>query len=738
MPDLTNDKTQSTEQIVNTTCASHCGGTCVLKVHLRDGVIFRIETDEGEEPQLRACLRGRAYRQRVYAPDRLLYPLKRIGKRGEGRFERISWDEALDTVAKEIVRARDTYGAASILYLIMGGDLGNLHNIFQTRKVLFLAGGCTTRWGSPSFQAALYAQSLTYGTTLTDNARDDLPNARLIILWGWNPANTIAGTNTGWYLARAKDAGARIIAIDPRFTDSAGTFADQWVPIRPGTDGAMLLAMAYVMIAENLQDQEFLNTYTIGFDQFKAYVMGKNDGISKTPSWAEAKTGVPAATIENLARLYATVKPAALMAGIAPGRTAYGEQYHRIAITLAAMTGNVGIHGGDAAGWAWSSGFGGYPYKIGMENPYKTGPAIVNPVDAQAASPAKGAPLGYLASRIHICDVPDFILKGKGGGYPSDCKLVAVVNCNFLTSHPNVNRIVHALESDKVEFIFVQEQFMTPTAKFADIVLPTNTYMERNDIANGVGLPFYGYVGKAIESLGESKSHFEIARLLASRLGVEFTDKSEEDLLSEMAGNSGMPDYEQFRSKGVYRINLPEPYVALRKQIADPVKSPFRTPSGKIEIFSQRLSDMDNPQLPPIPEYVETWEGRDDSLAARYPLQLVTTHFKRRANAQFDNIPWLRELESQAVLINSADAQARGVKNGDMVLVFNDRGRMRIIARVTERIIPGVVDVPHGAWFDPDENGVDRGGCANVLTSDTYSPGGALAYNTSLVQIEKA
>ncbi|MFC1980972.1 molybdopterin-dependent oxidoreductase [Chloroflexota bacterium] len=733
------DKTlpHSIEQIVNTTCASHCGGSCILKLHLKDGIITRIETDDGDEPQLRACLRGRAYRQRLYATDRILYPMRRIGDRGDARFERISWDEAITTIAREIIRVRDTYGAASILYLHMGGDLSNLHNSFQMRGVLSLAGGCTTRWGFASFQGALYSQWITYGTNFTDNSRDDLVNSRLIIMWGWNPAATITGVNTNWYLARAKEAGAKIMAVDPRYTDSAATFAHEWIPIRPGTDGAMLLAMAYVTIEENLQDQKFLDTHTIGFDKFKDYVRGIDDGIAKTPLWAESITGVCATSIRNLAYEYATIRPAALMAGIAPGRTAFGEQYHRIAITLAAMTGNIGIHGGDAAGWAWGSVFGGYPYKIG--NPYGIGRGalVVNPVDAQASNPPKGSPYGYLASRVHGCDIADFIQNGKAGGYPADCKLIAVVNCNFVNALPNVNRIVQALKSNKVEFIFIQEQFMTATAKFADIVLPTSTFMERNDMVNGVGSAFYGDVMKAIEPLGECKSHLEIAKLLASHLGVNFSDKTEENLLSEMVVNSEISDYEQFRQKGVYRINLQEPYVAFKKQIEDPVNNPFPTQSGKIEIYSQELADLNRPELPPLPKYINTWESRDDPLVAKYPLQLITTHFKRRTNAQFDNIPWLRELETQAVWINSYDAQGRGISNGDFARVFNDRGQIVIPAKVTERIMPGVVDVPHGAWYDPDENGLDRGGNPNVLINDQYSLGGAFPYNTCLVQVQK-
>jgi len=717
------------EKVVTTTCASHCGGTCVLKVHVRDGVITRIETDDGPEPQLRGCLRGRAYRQRVYAPDRLLYPMKRVGERGEGKFERITWDEALDTVAGELMRVRDTYGPASILYLALAGDLGQLHTPRLTNRLLALAGGYTWTWGLTSFGAGMYVSRACYGTYFTSNTRDDLLNSRLIILWGWDPATIIAGTNTAWYLARAREGGARIVAVDPKYNESAATFAQQWIPIRPGTDAAMLIAMAHVMITENLHDQAFLDTYTVGVDRFKGYVLGVEDGVPKTAAWAEAITGVSAATIEELAREYATTKPAALMAGIAPGRTASGEQYHRAAITLAAMTGNVGIHGADAAGRAWESILGGFPFQM------RADVLARNPVD-DVPPPPKGAPLGYRSSRIHYCEIPDFIMKGKAGGFPADCKLVYVVNCNFVTQFPDINKIVKALKM--VEFIAVQEQFLTPTAEFADILLPTTTFLERNDIALGVGAGYYGFVNKAIEPVGECKSHLEIACELADRMGIpDFGPKVEEEWLREFVKNSDIPDYDKFKQEVVHRVPLSEPCVAFQKQIEDPSHNPFPTPSGKIELYSQQWADLNIPGLPPIAEYIEPWESPNDPLAEKYPLQLITTHFERRTLSQYDNLPWLREVQTQALIINTADAQARGISDGDMVRVFNDRGETILPAKVTERIMPGVVDLPHGAWYHPDEKGIDRGGCANVLCKSAYSPGGAFTYNSCLVQVER-
>lgn len=720
------------DEIITTTCASHCGGSCILRLHVKDGVIVHIETDDADEPQLRACLRGRAYRQRLYDPNRILYPLKRVGERGEGKFVRISWDEAIDTVAREIVRVRDTYGPASILYLPLAGDLGQVHGTGHMARVLAMAGGYTMPWGQPSFHAGIYALRITYGAFSAGNTRDDLLNSRLILLWGWNPAGTVAGVNTNWYLAQAREKGIKIVAIDPRYTDSAATFAHQWIPIRPATDGAMLLAMAYVMLEENLHDRKFLDRYTTGFDKFKDYLLGVSDGVPKTPGWAEQITGVPAETIVSLAREYAATKPSALLSGVAPGRTANGEQYHRIAITLGAMTGNIGLHGGDASARAWES-ITSYPYKVSWG--FIEGLAR-NPVDREGPPRRKGDPWEYKASRVHRCEVPDFIEKGRAGGFRGDCKLIAVVNFSYLNAMPNVNRIATALKSEKLEFLFVLEQVMTPTAKFADIILPTNTYMERDDLVRGAGLPFYGLQRKAVQPLGESKSHNDIATLLAKRLGLtEYGERTDEDWIREMVAVSEIPNYEEFKEKGIYRLEHKEPFVAFKQQIEDPENNPFDTPSGKIEIYSQWLAELNDPELPPLPTYVDAWEGWNDPLRTKYPLQMISTHFKRRANNQFHEIPWLAETETHAVLISGADAEARGIKDGELVRVFNDRGEVLIPARVTERIMPGVVDVPHGAWYQPDEKGIDRGGCPNVLTKDKPSPGGAFAYNSCLVEI---
>jgi len=721
-------KTSSEQRVIATTCTTDCGGRCLLKVHVKDGAITRIETDDGEEPQLRACLRGRAWRQRVYSPDRVRYPLKRVGPRGGGQFERISWDEALDTVATKLKRVKEMYGPAAVFLLCHSGSVGALHSARTVQRLLNMFGGATMTWGAQSFYGSIWASRVTLGSPVSGNTRDDLLNSRLIIMWGWNPANSVWMPLTSWYLAQAREAGTKIVCVDPRHTESAATLASEWIPIRPGSDAAALIAMAYVMVKENLHDQRFLDTYTVGFDRFKDYVLGLEDGTPKTPAWAEPITGVPAATIEKLAREYATAKPAALIAGWAPGRTAMGEQYARAAITLAAMTGNIGIHGGNAGGFE-TIGVG----LIGLELP--TGE---DPWRKVGTGPAGGGQrIGESIGNIHVSRYWDALIRGKAGGYPADIKLLYIVAGNPLVTSPNTRKGVSALQD--VEFIVVHDPFLTETARFADIVLPANTHLERNDLGTWmVGQPYFMATNQVIEPLYESKTDFQICCELAPRLGIShYSDKTEAEWLKEIAqATRDMPDYETLRHEPVHRIALSEPYVAFRSQIAD--HKPFRTPSGKIEIYSQTLADMNNPHIPPIPRYAKTWESGSDPLVSRYPLQLITSHPGRRNHSQFENVPWLAELYVQAVTINSDDARMRGIRDGDMVKVYNDRGTIVIPSRVTQRIMPGVVDIPEGGPYKPDENGVDRGGCCNVLTRDDHSPVGSFSSNSTLVQVEKA
>lgn len=730
-------------KIINTGCCHDCGGRCVLKAHVKGDRIIRLESDTGEEPQLRACMRGRAYRQRVYSPDRLKYPLRRIGEKGEGRFERISWDDALDEVAARLRRVKETYGNSAILLIVGGGNQGMLHGFLPVGLMLQEFGGFTRTWGIASFEGVLYASMATYGTIRTGNSREDLLNSKLIILWGWNPAVTIQDPGTSLMLARAREKGIKIVAVDPRFSDSAATFAHQWIPIRPGTDSAMLIAMAYVILEENLDDRAFIERCTVGIEQYREYLFGSEDGMRKSPEWAEKITGVPSGVIRDLAREYAGNRPAALIAGWAPARASYGEQYSRAANALTAITGNIGVSGGYAAGFmrAYSSRETKYRRVVaGREKkPESTG----NPVE-DGAPPRKYA-LHRLyggtnpsSARIHNTKVFDAILRGREGGYPTDVKMAYVVGANCLNQHPNTNRGVEALRA--LEYMVVHEQFMTPTAKFADIVLPVNTFMERSDIAPPwLGSPYYIYLNKAIDSMYESKSDLDISRELSRRLGISLAmlQLSEDDILQFIAaGQKDISDYSAMKRDGVVKIQLKEPIVSFREQVADPENSPFPTLSGKIEIYCDHLAEMNDPAVPPVPHYMPHAESHDSPMAAKYPLQLLSSHDKKRAHSTWHNVPWCSEIEPHRVWISPADASERGIENESLVDVYNERGRIRIRARVTERIIPGVVEIKQGAWYAPDSEGVDHGGCVNVLTKDEHSPGGAHPLNSALVQIE--
>ncbi|MFC2000834.1 molybdopterin dinucleotide binding domain-containing protein, partial [Chloroflexota bacterium] len=243
-------------------------------------------------------------------------------------------------------------------------------------------------------------------------------------------------------------------------------------------------------------------------------------------------------------------------------------------------------------------------------------------------------------------------------------------------------------------------------------------------------------VNKAVDSLYECKSDLEICEELAARLGISnYNVKTEEELLWEAAGSvQAITDYDEFKRQGIWRAELTE-YVPFKEQIADPENNPFPTASGKIEIYSQGLADLNNPGLPPVPKYFEGWEK---PLIERYPLRLYSVHSITHAKSQFHNTPWLRELEPHMLWINPVDALPKGISDGDSVKVFNDRGQILVTAKVTERIMPGVISMADGAWYNPDESGIDKGGCHNVLTSDEISPGSAFTCNSSLAQVERA
>jgi anaerobic dimethyl sulfoxide reductase subunit A len=530
-------------KIVRTTSAFDCGGRCPLRVHVQNGKIIRVETDDYEikEQQLRACLRCRALRQYVYHPARLKYPLKRDGPKGSGKFKRISWDEALTEIAKKLKEVKEKYGNASIFLATGGGYEAAYHDgMLAMMRLLTQFGGYSTHYGNVSSEGAVYATQTQYKSPFVGHSREDLLNSKLIIMWGWDPARMISGTDTIFNLIKAKEKGIKIISIEPRYTDSAVVLADKWIPIIPGTDVAMMVAMAYVIIKKRLQDQQFLDKYTVGFEYFKNYVMGDEDGIPKTPEWAEKISSVPASVIESLALEYATTKPAALMDCQGPARSAIGELYNRCAMTLTAMTGNVGVHGGSAAGGLMGIPYGHMFFRAGIPPPKR------NPIEEGLKSVRGSLDLQLrFQARCHTNKIFDAILKGKEGGYPFDAKFAWFVNNNFLNQLGNANKSAEALR--KLEFMVISELWLTPTAKFADIILPVSSIAERNDLTRPwPSGPYFTFANKAIEPLGECKTDLRIAEELADKLGIEdFTKYPDEDktlkAMIKMTGDTRNP-----------------------------------------------------------------------------------------------------------------------------------------------------------------------------------------------------
>ncbi len=758
------------EKLVWSACTVNCGSRCPLRMHVVNDEIRYVETDNtGDDNyeglhQVRACLRGRSMRRRVYNADRLKYPMKRSGKRGEGKFERITWEEAFDTIAANMQRLIKDYGNESI-YLNYGtGTLGGT----MTRswppgntlvaRLMNCCGGYLNHYGDYSTAQIAEGLNYTYGGWADGNSPSDIENSQLVVLFGNNPGETrMSGGGVTYYVEQARERfNARMIIIDPRYTDTGAGREDEWIPIRPGTDAALVAGLAWVMISENRVDQAFLDKYCVGYDEktlpagapanghYKAYILGQgSDGVAKTPAWASAITGIPEARIIKLAREIAAARPAFISQGWGPQRHANGELVSRAIAMLPILTGNVGIHGGNSGAreGSYSLPFVRMPT---LENPVKTSISMFLWTDAIERGPEMTALKDGVRGKDKL-DVPIKMIWNYAG------------NC-LVNQHSEINRTHEILQDDKkCELIVVIDNHMTASAKYADILLPDCTASEQMDFALDASCGNMAYVifaDQAIKPRFECKTIYEMTSEIARRMGVEqkFTEgRTQEEWLRHLYAQSReaipeLPDFDSFRRQGIFKKRDPEGHhVAYKAFRADPLANPLTTQSGKIEIYSEQLAQIasrwqlqEGDVIDPLPIYSPGFENYDDPLSDKYPLQLTGFHYKARTHSTYGNVDVLKAACRQEMWINPLDARARGIRNGEKVRIFNGRGEVHIHAKVTPRILPGVVAMGEGAWYNPDANRIDRAGCINVLTTQRPSPlAKGNPSHTNLVQVAK-
>jgi anaerobic selenocysteine-containing dehydrogenase len=776
-----------------------------------------------------------AYKKRVYSPNRILYPLKRVDwdpdgernveNRGKSSYVRISWDEAVTIVAKELLRIKTKYGPEAVLSQSDGhGEGKSIHCAHgSANKLLALLGGYILQMRNPdSWEGWAWGAKHVWGMEPVGEmgpAANIIPdiaeNTKLLLFWGCDPETTPWGFN-GQMASRVcywfKALGIKCIYICPDLNYGAAIHADKWIPIKPNTDAALQLAIAYVWLDEGTYDKEYVATHTFGFDEFVPYLLGKEDGIPKTPDWAARITGIPAMTIKSLAREWAANRTSIAHGNGGPGiRSAYSTESGRLEVLLLAMQGlgKPGVHQVKMLEWGLSAMWfpKGSPMPMSTLYPQMLRPAYtIMDVGSQRAAAIekkgrKRSALERLMTPVPINPkqfipknlIHEAILRPPISWYGNStfpgkleeqfvkytypargCPEVHMIWTDspcWITCWNDSNSYIKALRSPKIEFILAQHPWLENDCLFADIILPANTKFEEQDMTMDFESGQFSVVmqeGKCIEPVGESKSDYEIVCMIANKLGLleKYTGgKSVDEWIKLNFENSGIQDmigYEEFVEKGYFVIPTDPEWkqypVGLKEFYDEPDKHPLKTPSGKIEFYSQNLAKHfpDDRERPPVPHWIERGESHDERLsgerARKYPLLIMSNHGRWRVHAQCDDITWTREIPTckvngpdgykyEPLWINPADAAARNIKNGDVVKIYNERGAVLGGACVTERIMPGVVYMDHGARYDPIVPGeIDRGGAINTITphNTTSKKATGMVVSSFLVEVEKA
>ena len=678
-------------------------------------------------------------------------------RRGVERFVEVSWDTALGHVAEELSRVRAQFGAEAIFGGSYGwSSAGRLHHARTlARRFLFADGGCVDQIGNYSWGCAQFFLPHIIGTYGPVDGRvthwtSIVRHTDLFVAFGGLAIKNgqVSSGGSGehtmeTWLRRARDAECEFVVVSPTRADCPEFLQGTWIAIRPNTDTALMLALAHVLLSEGHCDEPFLSRYCVGFDRFRPYLTGARDGTPKTPEWAAGITGVPADTIRRLARRMRAGRTM-LTAAWSLQRAHHGEQPYWMVITLAAMLGQIGLPGG---------GFGfGHGSINSIGNPRPDVPA---PTLEQGSNPA--------ACTIPVARVADMLLNpgaeyefnGRRARYP-DIRLVYWAGGNPFHHHQDLNRFRRAWA--RPETVVVHETWWTPTARRADIVLPATTTLERNDVGGSSRDRFIFAMHKAIDPVAASRNDFDIFHDLAARRGCEriFTEgRDEAGWLRHIYGRAreanaavgvALPDFEVFWHRGYAEQPMPdEEFVLFADFRRSPDLCPLKTPSGKIEIYSETIEQFGYDDCLPHPAWLPPKEWLGAEAARRYPLHLVTIQPPHRLHSQMDPGPVSAAHKvsgREKLSIGPQEAGRRGLQTGDTVRVFNDRGACLAGVEIDPGVMPGVAIMATGAWYDPSESGdeqIDRHGNPNVLSFDAGTS--KLAQGPSalsvLVEVEK-
>lgn len=683
-------------RLVRAACPHDCPDTCALEVTVEDGRAVKLRGAR-DHPFTHGslCTKVAYYLERVYSPQRLRWPMKRVGRKGEGRFTRIGWDEALDTIAERFaaIAADDPRGILPYSY---AGTMGLVQSQGMDRRFFHRLGASRLARTICAEAGATGWRSVVGASVGMDPER--LADSRLILIWGGNP---VVSNLHGWrYMQEARRRGARLVCIDPRRSETAAK-CDQHLAPMPGTDGALALAMIHVLIAEGLVDRDYVDRYTVGFDALA------ERAAAWTPARAAAATGLAADAIRALALDYGRTRPAAIRLNYGLNRCAGGGNAVRAIACLPALTGAWR----DAAGGALLSASGHFP------------------IDVDRLERPDLDPLRFAPRTLNMSPIGEVLLETR------DPKVSAiyVYNANPVAVAPDSNKVRAGFMREDL-FCVVHELFQTDTADYADILLPATSQLEHVDVHKSYGHLYALANNPAIAPLDEALPNSEVFRRLARRLGFAEPELYESDAeLAACAFRREDPraaglDWPTLAHLGWRRLDLPARFAPF----AD---GGFPTPSGKCEFFSHALAEQG---FDPLPDYVPPHESPTSTpaLAARFPLALISPPSKNFLNSSFANLPRFRDEPGRPTLqIHPLDAAARGIAGGERLRVFNDRGTFHAVAEVSDAPRPGVVVAPSIWWQKFSGDGQN----ANAVTSDRLTDlGGGPVFYDCLVEVEPA